>query len=470
MFRRECQGAGGCQRGPVSGAVRIARRPLRFFHAAAAALMVLAAGVHAGAQQSPADVQPAPPVEALVALALERAPSLAAARERLEAARAALPAADALPDPMIEFEYRNSGFPRYTIGTDEMSMAGAMVRLPLLSGGRRRASRAAAEAEVGVRAASRESIARELAAEVRVQYARLFALDSEAETLSNAREVADMLAATAEARYVAGGAAQAGIIRAQLELSRIDERLADVAAERSVTAATLNRLLNEPPDVPVGRVVSLPDPGPPFAPPGEPVSEAAARLAPRVSVLDAEEQLAGRRVEMSRAELGVGWSVGTGVFWRGGFDRVVNFNVGIELPLWKNRKQQPLVEAAEREREAARRELEDARAEARAEAARLLAEWKNADDQLRRYHEAIVPQSSAAFDATRAGFLGGRDDFVSVLDEFRRWIEIRVDLARREAARFTARARLEALVPPPTAPGGTTSTLQSNSGFEEPVP
>jgi len=412
----------------------------------------------------------APPVETLVAMALERAPSLAAQRARLEAARAAVPAAGALPDPMIEFEYRAAGFPRYTIGSDPMSMAGASVRMPLLSPGRRRASRAVAEAEVRVREASAEAVSRELVAQVPSQYARLYALDREAETLDAAEEIVDMLAATAESRYAAGEADQATILRAQLERTRLEERRDDVAAERSVVVATLNRLLDQPAGTPIGRVASLPDPGPPLLPvEAAAVPVEAARHAPEVAVLEAELRVTERRLSASREELRPSWSVGTGFYWQGGTDRVVNLSVGIELPFWKKTKQQPLIAAAEHERDAARRAIEDAQAEARAEAERLLAEWTNASDQLTRYREAIIPQSSATLDAARASYLGGREDFTGVLEEFRRWIEIRVDLARREAARFSALARLEALVPEvgstrPRPSAGSVGITQTRGG------
>ncbi len=60
----------------------------------------------------------------------------------------------------------------------------------------------------------------------------------------------------------------------------------------------------------------------------------------------------------------------------------------------------------------------------------------------------LLPQSSAALDASRASYLGGRGEFASVLDEFRRWTEIRVELARREASRFIAIGQLDILVNP----------------------
>ena len=146
---------------------------------------------------------------------------------------------------------------------------------------------------------------------------------------------------------------------------------------------------------------------------------------------------------MLKEELRPNWTVGGSFFWQGGADRVVSFTVGVDFPWRKERNQQPLIAASERELEAARFDLADTAAAMRAEAARLAVEIARAEDQIDRYRSGLLPQSSAALDAARASYLGGRGDFASVLDEFRRWTEIRVELARREASRFVARAQLD---------------------------
>ena len=199
----------------------------------------------------------------------------------------------------------------------------------------------------------------------------------------------------------------------------------------------MNRLLNEPPDTPIGEVRALPAPPPLGAPLAELPSQAGDK-APEVAVGQANVTAAARRVEVAQAELKPVWSLGGSFFWQGNSDRVVSFLVGVELPLQKGRKQRPMIAAAERELEAARFDLQDASAQMRAEAARLVAEVTRADEQISRYRSGLLPQSSAALDAARASYLGGRGEFASVLDEFRRWTEIRVELVRRESSRFIA--------------------------------
>ncbi len=414
-----------------------------------AALVVIAQTAAALAQPAVAPAPAAPAVDVLVQRALDRAPSLAARRERIQAAQLAIRAADALPDPMIEVEYQSFNFPRYTIGSDPTSMAGASIRQELLSGGRRSTRRAVAQAEAEQRAAEQRLMAADLVTEVRVQYARLYAIDREQEALADAGQLVRMLQATASARYAAGSTDQATVLRVQLEQTRLGQRVADLAAERLTVQAGINRLTNDPPDMAVGRVVDLPPP----ALPAEAASfaEQAVRQAPAIAVRQSELGVATRQVDAARAELKAAWSVGAGLFWQGGLDRMANFSVGVELPFWKKRKQLPMIASAESERRAAELELANTSIEVRAQATSLFAEYQNALDQIERYRGALLPQNSAALDATRASYLGGRGDFVSVLDEFRRWIDLRTELAGREADRYSAQARLAALLTPPTA-------------------
>ncbi len=411
--------------------------------------------------QVPASADTAPPVETFVERALANAPSLAARRERIAAAQVTVRASDALPDPMVEVEYRAFNFPRYTIGSDPNSMAGATIRQGLSSPGRRRARRAAAEAEAARRAAEQRLSAADLATEVRVQYARLYEIDRERDTLADAGQLARMLEATVTARYAAGGADQASVLRAQLEQTRLGQRAADLEAERTVVQAAINRLMNVPAETHIGRVADLPSAAlPPLA---SLLGQGSPDQAPSVAVRRADVDVAAREVDSARAELGPSWSVGVGIFWQGGLDRMVNLSVGVELPFWKKRKQLPLLLAAQAERRAAELDVADAAAKVRAEGLGLVAEHHNATDQIRRYEDGLLPQNSAALDAARAGYLGGRGEFVSVLDEFRRWIELRTELARRRADRYVAHVRLAALLGGAgTLPPASTATTASS--------
>ena len=82
---------------------------------------------------------------------------------------------------------------------------------------------------------------------------------------------------------------------------------------------------------------------------------------------------------------------------------------------------------------------------ARAEAAALLARFRTAEEQARRYRDGVLPQSAAVLDAARAAYLGGRGGFAELLEAFTTWLQARAGLARREGDRFAAWAGLEHL-------------------------
>jgi len=406
-------------------------------------ILLAVAAPHAALAQAP-PAPPAPPITELVAEALAKSPALAALRSGAAASHALEPAAGALPDPMVEAMVIDAKFPSYTIGREEMSMAGVEVRQGLPYPGKRRARREAAEAETVRQAAAVDALARRIRSEVRSLYARLYAIDHETKALAAAHEMLEMLAATTSARYSAGEGEQEAILRAQLQVTRLDEQLDDLHAERAALVADLNRWLDRPGAAPLGEVTELPVVHPVVRSGGS-WEEAAVSGSAAVRVAAAALAAAEKKLAAARLDLKPDFSPSAGIAARGGFGPVLTLRLGIELPFWKKSKQEPMIRAAELEVEAARQELRDAEAMARAGAASAAARWSRAEQQIGRYREGILLQSGSVLDAARTSYLNGRGDFSTVAEDFNLWLDARLQLARREADRFTAWAELETL-------------------------
>lgn len=370
----------------------------------------------------------------LVRMALDGSPALAALRESLAAAREMERPATALPDPMVEGMLQNEEFPDYTVGRMPMSMIGVEVRQPLPYPGKRRVRGEAASAETALRAARIAALEARIAAEVRVLYGRIYAIDRERQALTAARELVDLLSATAASRYASGGTEQEAVIKAQLQVSRLGEQIEDLEGERAAMVAELGRWLARP--IALGEVAELPKVA--FEAQAEAVSA-------DVEVARAAVALAERRLAVARLDLKPDFSPSAGLAGRGSLGAVLTLRFGVELPFWKESKQEPRIRAAERELEMARLELRDAEAMAAAETARLAARWQQAERQVTRFREAIVPQSSTALDAARSAYLAARGDFSTVIEDFSLWLEARTQLARREADLYTTWAELQRL-------------------------
>ena len=394
---------------------------------------------------------PAPAVEELVREALERAPEIAAASARVEAARASTQPAGAMPNPMLEVSYLN-GDALTQFGTEEpMSMFGFELTQPLPFPGKRAARQRAAGFETSVRMHEQVAAERATAREVRAAYASLYRLDRTAAELDVARELVDLLAATAASRYGTGESEMEAQLKAQLEATRLAGRLDDLHAERAAALARLNRVLGRPQSQEIGRVASLPN----VAPPAGSWEDGALRFAPEVAARNAAVAMAESQLDVARQEGRPDFYAVLGIMARREGDPFWTVRLGTELPLWSRPGR--LEPAATADLAAVLAESRSAQRDARAEAARLTSEWRRADAQVSRTRDAILPQTSTAFDAARTAYVAGSVEFATVIADFRAWLDARIELAEREAERFTTWAELEALVAPPDthAPGGS---------------
>ena len=274
-------------------------------------------------------------------------------------------------------------------------------------------------------------------------------MDGERRAFDAAGELLDLLATTAASRYAVGQSEQEPVVKAQLERSRLDERIDDLAADRRAVVAALNRLLDRPGENPLGEVRELP-----LAP--EPPQDAEALVrerSPMLAVKRAAIAAAERNVEVAALDAKPDFVAGSDVGIRGGLPPVVSISVGVEWPWRKNERQRPLLRAAEQDVVAARADLDAEWAAVRSDVARVRSEWRRADAQVRRYEQAILPQTSAAIDAARTAYLAGRGDFSTVVENFRLWLDARVALGRRQAERFAAWAAMQSMIAPDAGPG-----------------
>jgi outer membrane protein TolC len=402
-------------------------------------LAVRAMAVEANGAALPADAAVAPPVDSLVAEALRRSPELAAARERLAAARERTDAAGALAYPKLEASLTNVGFDAWTVGEEDMSVVGVELTQELPWPGKRGARQRATAAAAVVEAAALQAQERETVTAVRTGYARLYALDRTLGAARGARDRLRMLAQTVATRYSAGQTDMEALLKSQLAVSRLDQRLADLETERSAAATELNRILDRPTGSEIGNVQSIPEPAIPAA-----VSDSILGHTPQVGVRRAAVDAAVEQVEVERREGRPDWMIGAGYGARGGLDPIASLRIGTELPLWGGGAS-PRRRAAEHEVASARYALQAAHASARAEAERWLAAARLSNGQVQLYRDAILPQSAVALEAARAAYESGRGDFSTVVEDFDLWLEAQQQLASREAERYANVARLAAL-------------------------
>ena len=118
---------------------------------------------------------PAPPVEDLVAEALEKSPAVEAVRSRVAASRELIEPASALPDPELEFSLEEN---LRSVSSPSFVKGELLLKQEFPFPGKRAAKGKTAWAESEIEYAGLVDIERKTARDVRAGYAGLYALDS----------------------------------------------------------------------------------------------------------------------------------------------------------------------------------------------------------------------------------------------------------------------------------------------------
>lgn len=372
-----------------------------------------------------------------MALALRRAPALAAGAAELAAAGEEVPAAGALPDPMVALSARGEDYPGAGIGDDPMAMAALEVTQAIPWPGKRALRTAAAKARIPGRAAALEAARRELAADVRESWARLHAADAALSALRRATDLLDVLEPQALARYETGAGTQSDWLALRRERLRLASAADRESARREAVVARLAAALADSAEA--ARVA--PSALPPVAVTTIPTGAGFASVA----IAEAEAGAAAAEAAAARGEARPDLLLGAEYGWRDAMAPMVTARIGLEVPLWKGRSQDAMARAAAARHTAATAAERATRLEAEAEARELEAMRTAATRSAARLREQVIPLLELQAEGTRARFLAGDGAADALVATVRELAEARADLARDEAEAYAAFARLQAL-------------------------
>jgi outer membrane protein TolC len=356
----------------------------------------------------------------LISEALRANPEIQAARQGLESAKSRISQAGALPDPMLAFRLDNIS-ERLTIGEEDMSMAGVEVSQMVPFPGKRRLMQEMAEAEAEREAALLDAVQRKVAAEVKMLYYELYFTGRARAILGETRRLLLTLADTAQARYSVGEGLQQDVIRAQTELARLLERIAEIEQQEGALQARLNAVLRRAPDAELG------EPEPPKAAPlpqdREQLIARATEQAPEIQAANRMVAMKTRALSLARRDYFPDFELSVGYLDRGGLDSMYEAMVSLNLPLYYRSKQQARVAEAAKDLNSMREEQAAAEQQVKARAMQLYLEAATRHRLLGLFSDGILPQARLSFESARAGYSVGQVDFLTLLDNAMKLLE-----------------------------------------------
>ncbi|MBI1809663.1 MAG: TolC family protein [Gemmatimonadetes bacterium] len=420
--------------------------PRRWSRTVAHLVIALLALPACASSQSPA----APPRDSLrlgtLLDAVERgSPRLEAARATARAARARVPGVTRPPDPQFQVGWMNYELP----GLRPMDVLG-MTQVQLMQmvpvAGKLRLAGEAETARADASATRVMDVSLDLRARASMIFYDIYVADGTLGVARDTKRLLQEISDLAAKMYQVGEGRQADVLRADVELARMQEDIIRMETMRTTMAARLNALLAAPSDAAVGA------PQLPRFPAALPTLDSLAQLAERhrpmlrageqdVEAADASARLAQREIW---PDVQVGVQLGT----QGGAmgpQRMGSLMVGASLPVFAGSRQLQMREEASAMRAMAAAELASMRADTRGAVGEARADLVRARRLTELYRTSVLPQAEATVTSSLASYRVGSVNFMTLLDAQMTLNRYRQELVTLEAEEGKAWATLEML-------------------------
>jgi outer membrane protein TolC len=253
-------------------------------------------------------------------------------------------------------------------------------------------------------------------------------------------------------RYKTAAASYPDMIRLQIELGKLEDRLSALSDMRKPRAASLNALLDRPvdSDLPMPDVLQEEK----FEMPYEEAQALLRDNNPDLALLQYTVEKAAKAVDLARKSyypdimLGVDYIVTEEARMAdvadSGKDPIVAM-LTINLPIWRD-KYRAEADEAERRYASAQEALAEMENKLAADLQLQLYSYRDAERKIDLYRNILLPKAMQSLTAAQQAFAAGEADFLDLIDALRTVLEFRLLYERSLTDRATGLANIEMLV------------------------
>lgn len=279
--------------------------------------------------------------------------------------------------------------------------------------------------------------------ELRKTYLELYYQTRAVHILDESRGLFNDLLDITRSYYAAGRKNQQDVLRAEVELSLLDDRRDRVQTRLETTRAELARLVGE---AAVRRPLPEAFPALPDAPPLEVIRDTL-NAHPRLQVAHQQVVAGQLSVEAARERYKPGWMLDLTYGDRTGNEPdgsrrsdFLSAMVILDLPLFTDKRQDRELASRQYELNAVQYERDDLLRELSGELESAHAEWLRLQQRLARYRDQVLPEARQHADSSRKAYQSGVSDFTGLmrarlieLDARLTTLRLRTDLAQTQA-------------------------------------
>jgi outer membrane protein TolC len=380
-------------------------------------------------------------LDELLDQALARNPKIKAAGFEAQALSFRVAQEKSLPDPMLNFDLKDMGFPDFTLGQEGMSGVGVSFSQALPYPGKLRLKGEIAGKAYERQRELRNAVAQSVIKDVKSAYFELYALHKSIAILLDQKALLEKASELTETMYAVGKGVQSDVLKARVEISRMDEMLTPMREMIRALEARINLLLDYPADRPLG----LPeDQGIEALPLTlEEAQKEAAANSPMIKEAALMVDEGGKMVSLARKELRPNFVVGGGWEFKGRLPSMYEVMLGFEIPLYKKTKQSKMLEESVARLSGSKDALASTTNDVTSMVAESFLKARSSENLIKLYREKIIPQASLTVDASMASYRVNKTDFLALLADINTYFSYQMALYREQANLWSSIALLE---------------------------
>lgn len=386
----------------------------------------------------------------LIAEALENNPEIQAAQQEREAARQRIAPAQALDDPMLEAGVINAPLASSPFNREDMTMKmiGLSQRLPFPGKRGLRKEVASKDAEA-IDQGYHETVNR-VVHDLKTVYFDLGLTLEMIKLVEKNKQTLEHFLRIAEARYQVGQGSQADVLKAQTQVSRMQDRLLGLAREQPAFEAELIRALGRSTRGEIPVPVPLQIQETPLA--LETLQQEAWVQRPQLLALQSLIARNGKSVDLARRayypDFDVRFSYGQRDNMLDGMrrDDMVSMTVAVNLPVWRGSKIEPRIMEAQAMRDQTASLYQAQRNEIAARLRQQIAMAEQSLKSVKLYQSSILPQAKLTVESALTAYQVNRVDFLTLLDNQMTVFDFETNLVTAMANYNKALAEIDWLV------------------------